>query len=278
MSCLIIQDLLLLAKNEETELRKDPIMKDLKPIFKLLGSIPEATCITLANELDISIDFEGFSKDDPPFQVEDDDPFHLTLTKSAPEWLRNRYVMAGILVNKFDIIKFLYDLFRAVELSIAKVFEGKDKPFRLKIKTTNKEFISKTFNCEQCKDLNRERKDPRYKQCMNCMVAVSQSKIGICLQFIWTSDKGKEVYTSVDLIPTFGIIGKAPLQLARAVNLAMLNQKPEGWLDHLTKYFNADMVLTDLLDSKQTYRQNIKTVLMKNLNCSIDNNFFIQPG
>ena len=49
-------------------------------------------------------------------------------------------------------------------------------------------------------------------------MTVSQTKIGVCLQFEWLWESKKKFYTSVDLIPTFPIEPIDAMELARLVN------------------------------------------------------------
>ena len=66
LNCAIIHDLVAFAKLLEVALGKaSEIMELLKPTFTLVGSIPEGTRIGIANELDITINFEGW-RDNPP--------------------------------------------------------------------------------------------------------------------------------------------------------------------------------------------------------------------
>ncbi len=53
------------------------VMRTLAPRFTLTGSIEERTRIGLANEVDVSLEFDGWRKDRPPFEVRTGDPFHL---------------------------------------------------------------------------------------------------------------------------------------------------------------------------------------------------------
>ena len=72
----MIHDLVTFAKVLEVSLKKgSEMMQLLKPRFTLVGSIPEGTRIGIGNELDITIDFDGW-KDNPPL-VAGIHPVHL---------------------------------------------------------------------------------------------------------------------------------------------------------------------------------------------------------
>jgi hypothetical protein len=76
----MVHDLLLFAKMLQYELRQPTsIMNTFCPTFTLIGSVVVGTRIGIANELDFTVEFEGFDK--PPFQVVDGDPFNLSASK-----------------------------------------------------------------------------------------------------------------------------------------------------------------------------------------------------
>ena len=79
----MIHDLVTFAKALEVSLKKgSDMMQLLKPRFTLVGSIPEGTRIGIGNELDITIDFDGW-KDNPPL-VAGIDPVHLCREEANP--------------------------------------------------------------------------------------------------------------------------------------------------------------------------------------------------
>ena len=68
----MIHDLVTFSKALEVYLvNTTETMQLLKPKFTLVGSIPEGTRIGIGNELDITIDFEGW-KDNPPLMTSGD--------------------------------------------------------------------------------------------------------------------------------------------------------------------------------------------------------------
>ncbi len=126
-------------------------------------------------------------------------------------------------------------------------------------------------------------------QCRRCAVTVSQTKIGVCLQFEWLlhdpaasskwprwpSDR-RSVYCSVDLVPAFNVEPINCIELARIVNSAMLftERRPRGWVQQLNGYARADMVFCNAADSGSP----VKSVFLKLLNSSDDKYYYIRPG
>jgi hypothetical protein len=56
-----------------------------------------------------------------------------------------------------------------------------------------------------------------------------------------------------------------------------MQERPEGWVKYREKYSTSEMILTDLLNADDESNV-ISSVLLKNLNCEIDRNYFIRPG
>jgi hypothetical protein len=83
----MVRDLITLVKSLQEEMKKHYLIQKLKPIFSLMGSVPEGTRIGLGNETDIMMVFDGFKE--PPFQIVEGDPFHLYATERGtfPEFL-----------------------------------------------------------------------------------------------------------------------------------------------------------------------------------------------
>jgi hypothetical protein len=128
--------------------------------------------------------------------------------------------------------------------------------------------------CEQ--DQSQENLPP-FEQCKHSVVTVSQTKMGVCLQFFWHPDTAKsdKYYCSIDLIPTFKMVKVEALELANIVNTSMIQQQPVGWLRYLKKYVISDLVLTDLLDPDQI--NYITNCLLKQLNSGSDC-YYVRPG
>jgi hypothetical protein len=273
MSCSLVQDLLTFAKTLQGELRScNSLLQNLHPALTLIGSVAEATRVGIGNELDLTVEFKGF-KQSPPFQVVDGDHFHLTaVTENVPDWMRKYFDKS----DKFIYILFMVDFLDAVSFCIDKMYREKKVPEKLLRGTTNKDFASDRHKCKECGGRKAEEKITLFQQCEKCVVTVSQTKMGGCLQFMWDSDRGK-IYSSVDLVPTFEIKDVGALELARIVNTAMLEQQPEAWFRYLQKYATSDLILTDLLDAEDKSNK-ISSVLLKQLNCETDKNYFVRPG
>ncbi len=116
--------------------------------------------------------------------------------------------------------------------------------------------------CTHCKENAARSKLTRelFRQCEKCCVAVSQTKIGLCLQFQWRRSRGygqlrrlsdtmlksgggssdADIFCSVDIVPKFDIQPVSSLELARSVNRAMLGPfRPKGWFKYLKNYVSA---------------------------------------
>jgi hypothetical protein len=269
-SCLIVQDLLKFAKTLEAKLNhRNALMKQLKPTFTLIGSVAEGTRIGLGNELDLTVEFEGM--DEESFQIVESDPYHLTAAENVPAWMK-KYVNDN---EKFVHPAFMCDFLEAVDYCTNTIFLDLKNPLKLKRGTSNYAFNSQRSKCKECKQ--RTQSQSLFYQCPNCVVTVSQTKMGVCLQFLWYSTKGDKIYCSVDLVPTFKIKKLNALDLARIVNTEMIQKQPKGWLKYLEKYTTSDLIFTDLLDADDKSKL-ISSVLLKHLNCQPDMNYFIRPG
>jgi hypothetical protein len=267
----MVHDLISFGQTLRRELEKNELIQKLAPIFTLMGSVAEGTRLCLGNETDIMMEFGKFDK--PAFKVVEKDPFHLYATDNAPQWMTTYFDED----SRFILCKFMHDLLNIASSCIDRIFKEKTNPKRLMRKTTNTEFNRNDLKCEGCKKRRQEENVTLFKQCKNCIVTVSQTKIGIGLQFLWKSVDGLEIYCSVDLVPTFKIIGISPLELAKIVNSAMIYLKPNGWMKYLTKYAKTDLIVIDLIENSSE-SQMIQSVILKNINCSLDQNYFVRPG
>jgi hypothetical protein len=270
----MVHDNITIVKMLQAELRNNELIQKLRPIYNIMGSVSEGTRMLLGNEADIVMDFKAFNSEAPPFKVTEDDPFHLTSTDDYPDWLKQYEYLDE--KGRFIFHKFLGDLLRVVTSSVDAIFDGNQNTTRLRLKTKNTQF--ERLDCKACRKIKEEGVEKLLKHCLNCMVAVSQSKVGIVLQFLWTSDEGEEIYCSIDLVPTFKVRKIDPLELARFLNTAMLKERPEGWFTYLKKYVKANRIVTELLECVSSDSQMIGSVRLKNLNCSKDCNYFVQLG
>ena len=108
----MIHDLVRLAKLLESELAiASSTMALLRPRFVLVGSVAEGTRIGLGNELDLTVTFDGWDGDRPPFKVDPGDPFHLRATESPPDWMGPFFDADG----RFHFNKFLAEFLGALQ-------------------------------------------------------------------------------------------------------------------------------------------------------------------
>jgi hypothetical protein len=147
-------------------------------------------------------------------------------TAHIPKW------MEKFLDNqrRFIIHPFVRDLLDAVSSCIDTIFRGKRNPTRLIRKTTNAKFTSDRLECMDCKKRKEEDCSTLFKQCDSCIVAVSQTKVGIGFQLLWKTDNDEEIYTSIDMVPTLMIDAIGPLEMASITNSAMIIPRPLGRL------------------------------------------------
>jgi hypothetical protein len=259
--------------------------KKLNTTLTLMGSIPEGTRIGLANEIDVMMKFRNSEKRLPAFKVIEGDPFHLEATCSIPDWMEN-YIDVE---RKFVPHTFNEDLLKEIDSSLKSIFDEEKNPPRILIKTTNAKFNSDQLDCDKqdkdndcdCRTRKEEEHAIIFKQCVKCVVAVSQTKVGVCLQFLWKdidTDLKDPIYCSMDIIPSFGIEDMHPLELASIINTTMLRTKPAGWFTYLKKYVKADLILEELLQDHDGKTKKMNQVLLKNLNSSTETAYFIRPG
>ena len=122
-----------------------------------MGSVPEGTRLGVANEMDISIEFEGLA--DSPLGVKLEDPYHLYSTESLPAWMKAYSDSRG----RFLLGKFKHDLLKAVDLAVSEVLQ--EHPTRLCAYKQNCDYNFQ--DCEQCKQNmdSREKKTSLFRQC-----------------------------------------------------------------------------------------------------------------
>ena len=242
-------------------------MENLKPEFTLVGSVAEGTRIGLGNELDITMKFLAWEK--CPFMKVGDSAFHLLCSRDkAPEWLLRYITEQGY----FYLSRFMGDLLDGIEKAVVHLFDQGMNPPSLKCITMNRSWI-----CEQCSK-NKALKDNLVRQCKNCCVLVSQTKMGVCLQFKWSSKVHKEpLYCSIDLVPVFRVEPLRPLDLASIVNIGMLTPgHPREWFDCVKSYIREDKVLMEIFQDEGG-EDMVHYVLLKVINCSKDS-YFIRPS
>ena len=261
----MVKDLLEAVKQIERRLSNDDVFKHLKPSFIVAGSITEGTRFGYANELDLGLRFEALkltegessSKEKIAFKV-GSDPFSLKKADTSQTKVDNFFNSSG----EFESHKFKQCLLEAINNAITNVFEEGENPPNLHRVVTNKDWQESETPCNgQCRRYLKYRYN---KHCELCPVVVSQTKIGITLQFVWkwlgdkihdtcehcvdpNSMRGslccceqKDIYVSIDIIPEYSIIPIHAIRLAKIVNTPMVQPEeqppPEGFVRYLENY------------------------------------------
>ena len=142
----MIHDLVRFVRELEAALGKtSDVMQLLQPKFSLVGSIPEGTRIGLGNELDVTIDFDGW-RDSPPF-VAGVDANHLIRSASCPEWMSCFFDAKGC----FDFHSFMFTLLEGIDTAVQDLFHGEStivNEGKLSMITPNEEYVSR--KCKKC--------------------------------------------------------------------------------------------------------------------------------
>ena len=259
----------------------DSPMHLLKPRFTLMGSVPEGTRIGIANEMDVSVEFDGISS--TPFKMTEVDPYHLYSNELFADWMSAYFDSGG----RFLLGKFKMDLLNAVEAAAAPILE--DKGTRLEAYTLNESYSED--DCESCKArVAGANSTSLFSQCKNCKVPVSQNKVGVCLQMAWRhegftyrTDLGDEIqksftiYTSLDLVPVYETEPIPLRSFVRSQNRGMVRAgHPLQWYDSVRKYLSHDKILLSFED--QTKGEMVSKVLLKLINCQTENCYMIKAG
>ena len=263
--CYMTQDMISFAKLLQTLLiEKSDFMRYLKPKFVLVGSAQEGTRIGIGNEIDMTMQFTSW-EDCPPFEIALRDAFHLYKSQNCPKWMEIYFNRDG----RFNLDKFTYDVCQSVDNCINIIFTEKQSPHRLKRVISNSAFANS--RCEQCKSESKNKAWP--VQCVDCIVCVSRTKMGVCLQFEWKDDDmEKPAYCSMDLVPVYNIRPIDTKVVLKLVNSSMLQRfHPSGWFSHIKNYLKEDRVVEDLWSEGET----IEKVLLK---CLEDGRYFIRGG
>ena len=252
-------------------LSSSAFLEQLKPIFTLMGSVAEGTRLSIANELDICLEFEGLKNS--PFVINPEDPYHIYKTDLSPEWMQEYFDSNGC----FVLHKFKLKLLEAVDLVVGEVLN--DNPTRrLRAYTRNKEYDWK--RCTNCRDNANLQ---LFKQCKHCRLMTAQTKVGICLQLSWNHEGFRKPtmqekftqYTSVDLVPMFHINPTFIRPFVKATNKAMLEKDhPEEWYRILRKYLSTDKIVRGL----GSQDEDVSRVLLKLINSQKENSYMVKAG
>ena len=240
------KDLLKAVRQIEIRLSNDDAIKHLKPKFTLVGSIAEGTRFGYANELDLGLRFEaltptkgqGDSTENIAFDVHSD-PFSLKRADTSQIKMERYFNSCG----EFQSHKFKFCLLKAIDKAVTDMFDEGKNPKNLHCMITNKDWLEGRTPCGgACRRLFEAN---NYKHCEKCPVAVTQTKIGITLQFVWKwpgdeISKAAEIYASIDIIPEYAIVPIPAIRLAKLVNTHMvqpeLSRPPFGFVRYLKNY------------------------------------------
>ena len=72
------------------------------------------------------------------------------------------------------------------------------------------------------------------RQCKDCMVSVSQNKLGVAIHLLWSDQelsKGEDVRCSIDIIPVFSIEEEDTYEVTRIVNQGMFAANGVGAME-----------------------------------------------
>ena len=240
----MVKDLLEVARQIEKRLDSDQIFRNLKPKFTLDGSITEGTRFGYANELDLGLRFEalkynqGVSGQKIAFKI-DDDPFSLKRADTTQTTMDSFFNSSG----EFQSHRFKLSLLEATDKAVTGMFDEGDNPSNLRRIVTNKDWQEGHTPCGGwCK---RNLKSINYKHCITCPVTVSQTKIGLTLQFVWKwpgneAIDAKDIYTSIDIILEYAIMPISAIKLAKIVNTPIMlpgkQSPPPGFIQYMGNY------------------------------------------
>ena len=258
-NCLMVQDLLTTMQEVEKELFKE--MSDLKLAFILVGSIAEGTRVGIANELDLTVRFEGLCEKSKALLIGDN-----AFTLNIPSDTANDHPLLKYCEDKI----FIYDLF------FAKLLEHlsnivKKLSYEIEKKTNGR--LKPGQQKQLCDECNLE---GDFKHCEKCLFPVTFTKIGPCLIFTW----GKEnTVLTVDLVPVIPIQGQKVTDLFNLCTKTLFKDRPAGWLKYLKGYIKRDRILPESYQDEFDKKvEDFVEVGMKLLNYESEKNFIIRPA
>ena len=264
IDCAIIQDMISITNALQTKIVKDNrLMQNLDPKFVLVGSTQEGSRIGIGNEMDLSMHFVGWGT---PFMV-CNDAFHLHKSEGCPDWMSNYFDTQG----RFKLDLFMNTVCRAVEEGLDTIFASGENPKNLFRVLTNDEYFSQK-QCSLC-DENQNVRSALYTQCVDCLVCVSRTKMGICLQFEWRDDGvSKPVYTSIDIVPVFNIKPIDTKSVIGLMNSTLIGPShPPGWFNSLRNFVRGDQLVEELWSKGEV----VDKILLKSLG---KDEYFIRGG
>ena len=224
-SCEIIRNLIVTCQRLEVELNSsmDGLAR-LKPEFILVGSVPEGTRIGKADELDILVNFDALTSSFPLF-IGANAMELVAAEPSSDSPLRDFLDEEGSFC--------VQDFFAQFLMSVAKALGKVKMSGSLKLPERS------DASCDNCKD-------NRPFHCPECLQAISHTKCGACVAFLWND----ELRIFIDFVPLLPIkCAEGILHLFNSVSGTLLRERPLGWLNYLRKFFKQDRILPDQLVS-----------------------------
>ena len=274
------KDLLEAAIKVEKRLKKNDMIKDLKPKFFLAGSITEGTRFGYANELDLGLRFETLgtnegesNSDNIAFKISGD-PFSLKKAETSQMRLDRFFNY----FREFQSHNFKCCLLEATDKAIRDMFEEGDNPQNLHIFVSNRDWQEGRTPCKGVCRMNL--KANSFKHCKICPVAVAQTKIGFTLQFLWKwpgdeTSNTREIYASIDIIPEYEVVPIHAIKLASIVNTPMIQSEdlppPQGFVTYLGNY-DKHYKINLSIDGDINY------VVLKEMNFLESRNHHIRPA
>jgi len=217
----------------------------LKPQFLLIGSIAEGTRMGKADEVDISISFQGLQDNplcllrDNGESKEDDALLHLGFTaKDCPGHLK-RFLDDR---QTFNYPLFLLCFLSELQLGINNIESSGQMPDpRLQV-------ASSWQPCKICQSQKESWPGEPFTHCKKCAPTVTHTKIAPCLILRWKAKKGqKATMVTVDIVPRFPIYHeKGQVHLCGQVTRFLLDVRPPGWLPQFLNVVSKDRILPEM--------------------------------
>lgn len=237
----------------------------LDPSFVLVGSIIEGTRINSANELDLTVTFNGLQD------------FPLLLGEDAFTLKRNPRHENHPLADYFSPIDdtFMFEFFFTEILeNVAEIAASIISGYRGVVKRRGKKLIKRSLVLKRDDKLGSF-----YTHDKSSVITVTHTKCGVCLIFEWKKGAKKKEILTIDLIPVFPVQGSSLKLLFETVTKTLLKEKPPNWLSYLMSFVVKDAILP------QSYKEQFEEVPEKPLNVGMKilhygrgKNFVIRPA
>ena len=110
--------------------------------------------------------------------------------------------------------------------------------------------------------------------CLNCLPAVTHTKLGVCLIFKYNM----MTTLTVDLIMVFKVLAKSTLGLFDKVFKTLIEKQPPNWLPYFNGVIKRDTILPDAFnEQRQTDTEEELDIAIKILNYGPDSNYIVRP-